>query len=118
MDRARRRLESLVIAAVKNGGIRVYDLDGQAAVQIVPPAPGGGRINNVDVVYGLELKDGRKVDSRRQRSRSQTSSGIFRIDARRAAGRITAIGAARAFRKRKEGTASWRTLDDQNTVMA
>jgi myo-inositol-hexaphosphate 3-phosphohydrolase len=49
--------KSLVITAVKNGGIRVYDLQG-AEVQVIDRVTtdaGKGRINNIDVIYGLAL---------------------------------------------------------------
>jgi len=43
-----------VITAVKNGGLRVYDLAGEL-VQTVNP--GEIRYNNVDLIYGFELKN-------------------------------------------------------------
>jgi 3-phytase len=45
---------SLVVTAVKDGGMRVYDLAGDL-VQTIDPVvtdAGEGRINNVDVAYG------------------------------------------------------------------
>ncbi|MEU9576901.1 phytase [Streptomyces chilikensis] len=55
---------SLVITAVKEGGLRVYDLDArQVQAVAAPPAPGPedapGRFNNVDLVHGLRLSSGR-----------------------------------------------------------
>ncbi len=47
---------SLVITAVKNGGLRVYDLAGKR-LQVIDPVIGvdrKGRINNVDVAYGVK----------------------------------------------------------------
>ena len=43
--------------AVKDGGLRVVDLEGRT-VQVIGPVEAGaedGRINNVDVGYGLEI---------------------------------------------------------------
>ena len=55
--------DSIVIATAKEGGLRVYDLDG-AELQSLPadPAPRAdgvaGRYNNVDIAYGLDLEAG------------------------------------------------------------
>ena len=60
-DQARR---SLVVTAVKDGGLRVYDLAGKL-VQTIDPAStpdGDGRINNVDLAYGLKLPSGGEID--------------------------------------------------------
>jgi 3-phytase len=46
-DRARSR----VIGTAKNGGLRVYDLNGRQVQSIAPPE--GGRFNNVDLVSGF-----------------------------------------------------------------
>lgn len=50
--------QSLIIGALKNGGLDVYDLDGQVLQSI---SPEGARFNNVDVQYGFTLGD-RTVD--------------------------------------------------------
>jgi 3-phytase len=55
---------SLVIAAVKEGGLRVYDLHAREVQSIpAPPAPGPqdtpGRFNNVDLVHAVTLSSGR-----------------------------------------------------------
>jgi 3-phytase len=64
----RDRRGSIVIVTAKEGGLRVYDLDG-AELQSVPatPAPRAdgidGRYNNVDIAYDLRLAGwDRKVD--------------------------------------------------------
>jgi 3-phytase len=44
--------QSLVIGALKDGGLDIYDLDGQT-IQSISPA--GARYNNVDVVYNFPL---------------------------------------------------------------
>ncbi|MET9800904.1 phytase [Streptomyces sp. NPDC006368] len=55
---------SLVIATAKEGGLRVYDLDARL-IQAVPAPPAAapddapGRFNNVDLVRGLRLAQGR-----------------------------------------------------------
>jgi 3-phytase len=51
---------SIVIVTAKEGGLRVYDLDGQQLQSIVAtPAPRDdgvdGRYNNVDIAYGLQV---------------------------------------------------------------
>ena len=68
-DRPRR---SLVVTAVKDGGLRVYDLAGKLVQTIDPVSTpdGDGRINNVDVAYGLKLPRG-GADRRRRRERSR-----------------------------------------------
>jgi myo-inositol-hexaphosphate 3-phosphohydrolase len=48
----RRNSQSIVISALKDGGIDVYDLDGQVLQEI---APDDVRYNNVDVAYGFRL---------------------------------------------------------------
>jgi 3-phytase len=60
------RNASIVIITAKEGGLRVYDLDGAERQSIVAtPAPRAdgvdGRYNNVDIAYGLRL-GGRTVD--------------------------------------------------------
>jgi myo-inositol-hexaphosphate 3-phosphohydrolase len=46
--------QSLIIGALKNGGLDVYDLDGQVLQSI---SPEGARFNNVDVQYDFPLGD-------------------------------------------------------------
>ena len=111
--------KSLVVTAVKDGGIRVYDLKAKRR-QVVRPAPGGGRINNVDVVYGLTLNDGRKVDVAVASDRGLDVIRIFRIDGGdEPLVEITAKGAGRAFPERPKTNGKGleaNPLDDQNTA--
>ncbi len=114
------KAKSLVVTAVKDGGLRVYDLKGRRR-QVLDPAPNGGRINNVDVVYGLKLADGRKVDVAVASDRGLDVIRIFRIDGKAEAPlvEITFKGAGRAFPKRPktDGTGlEANPLDDQNTA--
>ncbi|WP_137149911.1 phytase [Devosia sp. FKR38] len=111
--------KSLVVTAVKNGGIRVYGLDG-SLIQTVLPAE-DGRINNVDIVYGFTLDDGSKADLVLAADRGLDIIRAFRIDpaAAEPLSEITDPAAARAFPKRytNDGTATEdNPVDDQNTV--
>lgn len=114
---------SLVVTAVKDGGLRVHDLRGRL-VQTVDPvmaAAGTGRINNVDVAYGLRLAPGRAIDVAVASDRGLDVIRVYRIDgdARRPLTEITAAPAARAFpaRPRADGNGlEPNPLADQNTV--
>jgi myo-inositol-hexaphosphate 3-phosphohydrolase len=93
---------TLVVTAVKNGGIRVYDLAG-AEVQAIAGLPGAGgeddpdgRINNVDVVYGMALADGARIDVVLASDRGLDVLRVFRVDAE-GLSEITAPDQARAF---------------------
>lgn len=110
---------SLVVTAVKNGGIRVYGLDG-ALVQTVLPAE-DGRINNVDIIYGFALDDGSKVDLVIAADRGLDIIRAFRIDpdAAEPLSEITDPAADRAFPQRytQDGAGTEdNPVDDQNTV--
>lgn len=77
--------KSLVIAAIKDGGLRVYGLQGQSVQSIgsgplVHDATGKSRYNNVDVVYGFKLADGRVVDLAVASDRGQDLIRIWQID--------------------------------------
>ncbi|MFB7883325.1 phytase [Microbacterium sp. NPDC056057] len=55
--------DSIVIATAKEGGLRVYDLDGAELQSLTAePAPRAdgvdGRYNNVDIAYGIDLGSG------------------------------------------------------------
>jgi 3-phytase len=108
--------KSLVVTAVKNGGVRVYDLTG-ALVQTVLAAE-DGRINNVDVVYGVTVGDGSTADLVIGSDRGLDIIRIWKIAAGDAPlTEITAPEAGRAFPTRPEsGAAVDNPLDDQNTV--
>lgn len=70
---------SLVIATVKDGGLVVFDLNGQIVQAIVPDEFGGERYNNVDLVYGFDLA-GASVDLAVVSDRENDTLKIFRID--------------------------------------
>ena len=115
--------KSLVITAVKNGGIRVYDLRG-AEVQVIDRVTtdaGEGRINNIDVIYGLALSDGSTVDVAVASDRGLDILRVYRIDAGAAAPltEITDLSVGRAFPTRpdaKGGGDQDNPLDDQMTI--
>lgn len=93
---------TLVVTAVKNGGIRVYDLQGQE-VQALAARPGAGgeddpdgRINNVDVVYGLAMADGTRQDVVLASDRGLDVLRVFRVGPE-GLEEITAPDQARAF---------------------
>jgi len=108
---------SLVVTAVKNGGVRVYDLAGQTLQEWLPAED--GRINNVDVVYGVAFPDGTTADLVVGSDRGLDVIRIWKIDPASATplAEITATDAGRAFPTRylAEGTEE-NPLDDQNTV--
>ena len=111
---------SLVITAVKNCGIRVYDLQGteRQAIDRVTTGAGKGRINNIDVVYGLALADGTAIDVAVASDRGLDIIRVYRIDA---AGltEITDLSVGRAFPVRPDpagGPDSDNPLDDQMKV--
>lgn len=118
-----RPARSLVVTAVKDGGMRVYDLAG-ALVQTIDPfraEQGEGRINNVDVAYGLAVPGGGRIDVAVATDRALDVIRIFKIDptARVPLTEVTAFPQQRAFpeRPRSEGTGlEANPLDDQNTA--
>lgn len=68
---------SVVIAAMKHGGLRVYDLEGTELQRIEPD---GIRYNNVDILYGVEAGEG-EVDLAVVSDRASDSLAIFQIGA-------------------------------------
>ena len=111
---------SLVITAVKNGGMRVYSLDGRL-VQTIVPSREGSRVNNVDLVYGFTLSDGSKADLAIGSDRGLDVIRVWRIDAgaETPLSEITDPAEPRAFpmRPTRDGSASENNpLDDQDTV--
>lgn len=114
---------SLVVTAVKDGGMRVYDLAGDLVQTIDPVSSdaGDGRINNVDVAYGLRLPGGGRIDVAVGTDRALDVIRVYRIHP--GAGvpltEVTAFPTRRAFprRPRAEGTGlEDNPLDDQNTA--
>ncbi|MFE7099961.1 phytase [Streptomyces erythrochromogenes] len=78
---------SLVIATAKEGGLRVYDLDGRQVQSLPAPPPPGegdapGRFNNVDLISGLRFPDGRH-DVAVVSDRGRDQLRVYRIDAGR-----------------------------------
>ncbi|MBF2066064.1 MAG: phytase [Calothrix sp. C42_A2020_038] len=68
--------KSLVLASVKNGGLRVYDLSGKLLQEI---NPGNIRYNNVDLQYGFKL-GGESIDIAVASDRNNDKLVIFQID--------------------------------------
>ncbi|WP_371640614.1 phytase [Streptomyces virginiae] len=78
---------SLVIATAKEGGLRVYDLDGRQVQSLPAPAPPRegdkpGRFNNVDLITGLRFPDGRH-DVAVVSDRGRDQLRVYRIDPKR-----------------------------------
>ncbi|MCC6982938.1 MAG: phytase [Bauldia sp.] len=114
---------TLVIASAKNGGIRVYDLQGNTIQTLDPQSTdsGEGRINNIDVAYGFALADGSTIDVAVASDRGLDIVRIFRIDGDSAAPLtdVTDLSVGRAFPMRPdpaEGPDIDNPLDDQHTV--
>ncbi|MGW6980524.1 phytase [Streptomyces sp. NPDC054932] len=79
---------SLVIATAKEGGLRVYDLDGRQVQSLPAPAPPRdgdmpGRFNNVDLITGLRFPDGGRHDVAVVSDRGRDQLRIYRIDPKR-----------------------------------
>ncbi|KPC90704.1 phytase [Streptomyces albus] len=75
---------SLVVATVKEGGLRVYDLDGREMQSVpAPEAPGPddapGRFNNVDLVHGMKTGS-RTSDLAVTSDRGSDRLRVYRID--------------------------------------
>lgn len=90
--------KSLIVATAKDGGLRVYDLQG-ARVQLLSPGPlvhdpgGKSRYNNVDIIYGFKLDTGQLVDLAAVSDRGQDVVRFFQIDVNRAGGPLVDITA-------------------------
>lgn len=111
--------KSLIVAAAKEGGILVYGLDGEV-IQALGVAD-GGRINNVDVLYGFPLADGSPADLVVASDRGLDIIRVYRIDGDAAAPltEITDPAGPRAFPSRNTADGSAvedNPVDDQNTV--
>ncbi len=70
---------SLVITAVKDGGLVVFDLAAEVVQTIVPPTFGEQRFNNVDVLYNFPL-NGQFVDLAVASDRQNDTLAVFQID--------------------------------------
>ncbi|YAF94152.1 MAG: phytase [Nodularia sp. CChRGM 3473] len=68
--------DSLVLTAVKNAGLRVYDLSGNLLQTV---NPGNVRYNNVDLQYGFQL-GGESVDIAVASDRENDTLVIFKIN--------------------------------------
>ena len=109
---------SVVIVTAKEGGLRVYDLDGHELQSLsATPAPQAdavdGRYNNVDIAYGLEV-GGQRVDVAVVSDRYNDSLRFFAIDAGGAAAdlpltEVTAPDQAYLFQPDREGVDSEHT---------
>lgn len=72
--------QSLVLATVKDGGMYVFDLDGQIT-QVISPTPFGAfRYNNVDLIYNFALTRTTRVDLAVASDRQNDTVAIFSID--------------------------------------
>lgn len=77
--------KSLVVTAVKNGGLRVYDLSGNLVQSllntsaVVDGVSQASRLNNVDVQYGFKLSDGTRADVAVFTDRGQDRLRMFQI---------------------------------------
>ncbi|WSP87436.1 phytase [Streptomyces sp. NBC_01233] len=78
---------SLVIATAKEGGLRVYDLDGRQVQSLPAPPPrdgdAPGRFNNVDLITGLRFPGGGRHDVAVVSDRGRDQLRVYRIDPRR-----------------------------------
>jgi myo-inositol-hexaphosphate 3-phosphohydrolase/phosphodiesterase/alkaline phosphatase D-like protein len=74
--------KSLILTAVKNGGLQIYDLAGNLLQTV---NPGNIRYNNVDLIYGFEL-NGQKVDLAIASDRNNDKLVIFQINPNGAGG--------------------------------
>ncbi|MFD3762329.1 phytase [Streptomyces sp. NPDC058622] len=86
---------SLVIATAKEGGLRVYDLDGRQVQSLPAPPPPRegdkpGRFNNVDLITGLRFPDGRH-DVAVVSDRGRDQLRVYRIDPGRTAGPLVDV---------------------------
>ena len=115
---------TMVIVALKNAGMQVYDMTG-ALVQDLEAAPEAdgeaGRINNVDVIYGMTMADGSVIDVVVASDRGQDMIRVFRIDGDSDAPltEVTDLAAGRAFPTRPDmagGADKDNPLGDQMTV--
>ncbi|MGW5849025.1 phytase [Streptomyces sp. NPDC055254] len=91
---------SLVVATVKEGGLRVYDLDARLVQSVPAPPPGAsgdapGRFNNVDIIPGLRLTSG-PADVAVVSDRGHDRLRFYRIDPSRPGAPLTDVTDAAA----------------------
>lgn len=68
--------QSIVVSALKEGGLEVYDLEGNVLQSV---SPEGVRYNNVDLLYDVEL-GGETIDLIAATDRYQDKFVFFRVD--------------------------------------
>lgn len=110
---------SFFVAAVKNGGIRVYGFDGALKQTILPAED--GRINNVDIVYDVAMADGTTADLIIGADRGLDMIRFYRIDpaAAEPLTEVTDPASARAFPMRQDDSGGPDTdnpVEDQSTI--
>ena len=71
--------QSLVIATLKDGGLVVFDLQGQVLSTLAPEEFGARRFNNVDLLLNFDL-DGTPVDLAVASDRANDTLAVFQID--------------------------------------
>ncbi|MDX2212814.1 MAG: phytase [Oculatellaceae cyanobacterium bins.114] len=71
--------KSLVITALKDGGLAVFDLDGDLIQSILPADYGDIRYNNVDLTYGFRVGS-QSVDLAIASDRENDTLAIYQID--------------------------------------
>ncbi len=71
--------ESIVIGTLKDGGLAVFDLEGNVTQTVLPAPFGEIRYNNVDLVYGFEL-GGESVDLAVVSDRANDTLAIFKVN--------------------------------------
>ena len=71
--------ESIVIGTLKDGGLAVFDLQGNVTQTVLPAPFGEIRYNNVDLVYGFEL-GGELVDLAVVSDRANDTLAIFKVN--------------------------------------
>ena len=70
---------SLVLATLKNGGLAVFDLQGQLRQLFAPAEYGAFRYNNVDLIYNFKLRNVR-ADIAVATDRANDTLVVFRIN--------------------------------------
>jgi 5'/3'-nucleotidase SurE len=71
--------ESIVIGTLKDGGLAVFDLQGQLLQHVLPADFGDIRYNNVDLVYGFDL-GGTPVDLAVVSDRENDTLAIYKVN--------------------------------------